>query len=114
MKIDFNNEVEMVHWVGGERRNANAKATTRKPVKATTALYQMLQHGPVIRKGIEEVLFLLAQDSPCPPTCLRGYKSSMLSYHLITKRLKKEKKGRYTFYSLTPRGFEYAKERGIF
>ena len=117
----MNNEVEYTYWCGSNRINVNPRVTTRKPKASTIALFQMLQHTDMPRCGIEDILFLLAQDLEVSkdsiwgkPTCKRGYQSALLSYHLLTKRLKKERKGRKVFYSLTQRGHEYAKERGIF
>jgi hypothetical protein len=113
----MNQSNEWAWWCGPNKINVNPKSTTRKPEKSTIALFQMLQHTDMPRCGIEDILFLLAQDRENKwgrPTCKRGYQSALLSYHLLTKRLKKERKGRKVFYSLTQRGHEYAKERGIF
>jgi hypothetical protein len=94
--------------------NPKAKTTKVKPVKSTIALYQSLEGGMLRRKDIVEVLFTVAQDKPCPPRSIQGYMTALISYHFHTGRLAKTQANHKVFYSLTEKGREYAKERGIF
>ena len=93
--------------------NPNAKTTKAKPRKSTTALFQSLDGGELQRKDIEEVLFTVAQDKKCPPLCKDGYMTALIGYHRTCGRLKRSLRGRNSFYTLTTKGREYAKDRGI-
>ena len=102
-------------WIDhGMFLNPNAKVTKARPKKSTTALYQSLEGGELQRKVLEEVMFTVNQDGKHLARTKNGYLSALFSYHLLTGRLARSKRGRNVFYSLTAKGRDYAKERGIF
>jgi hypothetical protein len=102
-------------YYGGIQVNPEAKATTRKPVKSTIALFQSLRKGSLCRKDIEQILWVVNGGTlEGAKNHSKGYLTCMLGYNLLTGRFNKVRKGRYVYYSLTQKGIEYAKTRELF
>jgi hypothetical protein len=99
----------MSYSSGGYGYGGSFLTTKNKPKKATIALFQALQSGP-LRKGVlnEVMATVNGHDNP------KSYCDSTIAWHTDSGRFLRVREGRYSIFSLTQKGIKYAQERGIF
>lgn len=84
--------------------------TSHNPVpRSTRILFEVLRTGPKHKKILANVMADVNDHSH-----RKSYNDSTIAWHTTNGRFLRTRIGKYSVFTLTPKGFAYAKERGIF
>jgi len=88
------------------------KTSKNKPKAVARALFRALWNmGPIQKKKLNEMFtYVTGMEGKVN---IHGYCDSTIAWHTRAGRLKRERVGNKTHFSLTIEGIKYAKERGI-